>query len=54
MAFGMELSVSDLACRRGGRLVFEGLGFRLREGEAAALAVYLPRIGLHRLLHGPL
>ncbi len=37
MASGMELSVRDLACRRGGRLVFEGLGFRLREGEAAAL-----------------
>ncbi len=33
----MELSVRDLGCRRGGRLVFEGLAFRLLEGEAAAL-----------------
>ena len=28
------LSVADLACRRGERLLFEGLGFRLSAGEA--------------------
>jgi len=33
----LTLSVSDLACRRGGRLIFEGLGFTLSNGEAIAL-----------------
>ena len=30
----MQLEVDDLACRRGGRLVFEGVSFRLGAGEA--------------------
>jgi heme exporter protein A len=34
---GLALHVADLACRRGGRLIFEGLGFTLRNGEAIAL-----------------
>jgi heme exporter protein A len=33
----MDLSVENLVCRRAGRLVFEGLDFALRPGEAAAL-----------------
>ncbi len=33
----LALSVDGLACRRGGRLVFEGLSLRLRNGEAIAL-----------------
>ncbi|RYE31432.1 MAG: heme ABC exporter ATP-binding protein CcmA [Hyphomicrobiales bacterium] len=32
-----SLHAEDLACRRGGRLVFEGLSFTLRSGEAIAL-----------------
>jgi heme exporter protein A len=31
------LSVDNLACRRGGRLIFEGVDFRLGNGEAIAL-----------------
>ncbi|WP_103875645.1 heme ABC exporter ATP-binding protein CcmA [Bosea lathyri] len=31
------LSVENLACRRGGRLIFEDVGFRLGNGEAIAL-----------------
>src|SRR5688572_10475454 len=31
------LAVDDLACRRGGRLVFEGLSFALAAGEALEL-----------------
>ncbi len=33
----MALAVENLACRRGGRLIFEGLSFRLAQGEAIAL-----------------
>lgn len=33
----LTLSVANLACRRGGRLIFEGLGLTLRNGEAIAL-----------------
>jgi heme exporter protein A len=33
----LTLSVANLACRRGGRLIFEDLGFALRNGEAIAL-----------------
>ncbi|HEY5794813.1 MAG TPA: heme ABC exporter ATP-binding protein CcmA [Bosea sp. (in: a-proteobacteria)] len=33
----LTLDAENLACRRGGRLIFEGLGFRLRNGEAIAL-----------------
>lgn len=33
----LVLTAENLACRRGGRLVFEGLGFRLGPGEAIAL-----------------
>lgn len=33
----MELSADALACRRAGRLVFEGVSFRVRAGEAARL-----------------
>ncbi|MGM0586086.1 MAG: heme ABC exporter ATP-binding protein CcmA [Pseudomonadota bacterium] len=33
----MELRVETLACRRAGRLVFEGLSLSVRAGEAAAL-----------------
>lgn len=33
----LSLGVADLACRRGGRLIFDGLGFTLRNGEAVAL-----------------
>ena len=33
----LVLSAENLACRRGGRLIFEGLTFRLRPGEAIAL-----------------
>jgi heme exporter protein A len=32
-----SLHAEDLACRRGGRLIFEGLSFVLRPGEAIAL-----------------
>jgi heme exporter protein A len=34
---GLALHVANLACRRGGRLIFEELGFSLRSGEAIAL-----------------
>ena len=30
----MQLDVTDLACRRGERLVFAGIGFSLRAGDA--------------------
>lgn len=33
----LALTAENLACRRGGRLIFEGLAFRLRNGEAIAL-----------------
>ena len=33
----LSLSVRDLACERGGRLVFEGLSFSLKTGEALVL-----------------
>lgn len=33
----MELVIDDLACRRGGRLIFRGLAFRLASGTAAAV-----------------
>ncbi len=33
----LVLSAENLACRRGGRLIFEGLAFRLHPGEAIAL-----------------
>lgn len=33
----MILILDDLACRRAGRLIFSGLGFRLEGGQAAAL-----------------
>jgi len=33
----MELVLDSLACRRAGRLIFRGLGFRLEAGQAAAL-----------------
>lgn len=33
----MALAVENLACRRGGRLIFEGVSFRLAPGEAIAL-----------------
>jgi heme exporter protein A len=33
----LALDAANLACRRGGRLIFEGLDFRLRNGEAIAL-----------------
>ena len=33
----LVLHADDLACRRGGRLIFEGLAFRLGNGEAIAL-----------------
>lgn len=33
----MTLAVENLACRRGGRLIFEGVSFRLAQGEAIAL-----------------
>lgn len=33
----MELIADDLACRRAGRLVFEGVSFRLSAGRAAVL-----------------
>ncbi|TCR60382.1 heme exporter protein A [Bosea sp. BK604] len=33
----LALSAEDLACRRGGRLIFEGLSFSLGGGEAIAL-----------------
>jgi len=33
----LALAVENLACRRGGRLIFEGLAFRLHNGEAIAL-----------------
>ncbi len=33
----LALSAENLACRRGGRLIFEALSFRLRNGEAIAL-----------------
>lgn len=33
----LVLAAENLACRRGGRLIFEGLGFRLGPGEAIAL-----------------
>jgi len=33
----LTLSVADLACRRSDRLIFEGFGFTLRNGEAIAL-----------------
>ena len=33
----LVLDAGNLACRRGGRLIFEGLAFRLRNGEAIAL-----------------
>lgn len=33
----LALSAEGLACRRGGRLIFEGVGFRLGNGEALAL-----------------
>jgi heme exporter protein A len=33
----MDLTVSDLACRRAGRRVFAGVSFTLRAGEAATL-----------------
>jgi heme exporter protein A len=34
---GLALSAENLACRRGGRLIFEGLSFSLGNGEAIAL-----------------
>ena len=34
----MQLSGTDLACIRGGREVFTGLGFALRSGEALLVA----------------
>jgi len=34
---GNELVADDLACRRGGRLVFAGLGFRIVGGDALVL-----------------
>lgn len=33
----LTLRAENLACRRGGRLIFEGLGFTLASGEAIAL-----------------
>lgn len=33
----MDLVLDNLACRRGGRLIYRGLGFSLRAGQAAAL-----------------
>ena len=33
----MELILDNLSCRRAGRLIFHGLGFRLAAGQAAAL-----------------
>ena len=33
----LTLSAEGLVCRRGGRLIFEGVGFRLGNGEALAL-----------------
>jgi len=33
----MELVLDDLACRRGGRLIYRGLAFRLAAGAAAAV-----------------
>lgn len=33
----MQLTAKDLACVRGGRTVFEGLGFRLKKGSGMAL-----------------
>jgi heme exporter protein A len=33
----LHLSVTDLTCRRGGRLVFSGISFRLEPGEALVL-----------------
>ncbi|MFI4988542.1 MAG: heme ABC exporter ATP-binding protein CcmA [Alphaproteobacteria bacterium] len=33
----MRLIVSELACERGGRILFEGLGFTLEAGQAAML-----------------
>ena len=33
----LALDAENLACRRGGRLIFEGLAFRLGNGEAIAL-----------------
>jgi heme exporter protein A len=33
----LALDADNLACRRGGRLIFEGLAFRLHNGEAIAL-----------------
>lgn len=33
----MDLVLEKLACRRAGRLIFSGLGFRLEAGQAAAL-----------------
>ena len=33
----LVLDVDRLACRRGGRLIFSDLGFRLGNGEAIAL-----------------
>lgn len=35
---GCRLSVNDLACRRGDRLLFSGLGFALSPGEALQIA----------------
>jgi heme exporter protein A len=32
-----QVDVEDLACRRSGRLIFEGLSFRVRAGEALAV-----------------
>ncbi|MEM6624941.1 MAG: ATP-binding cassette domain-containing protein, partial [Pseudomonadota bacterium] len=33
----MELVIDDLSCRRGGRLVFQGLSARLDSGRALAV-----------------
>ena len=35
---GCRLSVNDLACRRGDRLLFSGLAFALAPGEALQIA----------------
>lgn len=33
----MELVLDDLTCRRGGRLIYRGLSFRVAQGQAAAV-----------------